>query len=379
MTTRHMASRPLTQCLRNTISTELSSRAIRPFSISARVMRRLRPPAHPRPSHHCERTLIKSGILPIGSRRRRAAMKSSENIPFELLPYQCFQEARKVLSEDREEKLKAIKKEKLRISNLLAQDSSSFKNGEQTKETRLASMRKYLEYLKIQADINDPLIKKRFEDGEGLYHHKPIYRYLAHQKWRSYQWKIVNQRIHQLGVVPDFLPHFEPTADVRLAFGRRNVQPGEYVDSRVSEIPVRLKCYCHGCPVSLPCSQHPNFTDRHISAFIACHKRPARHPWLPPFAQKGSPYHRYITLKRDHFKLKALVQNNKLKPIGRRAGIEGSDIEFKRKKVEPLKRKQKPRGWEAKHSSAKYAPLFKGRGQLFRTIQKQNKVSKRRH
>ena len=29
-------------------------------------------------------------------------------------------------------------------------------------------MRKYLEYLKIQADINDPLIKKRFEDGEGL-------------------------------------------------------------------------------------------------------------------------------------------------------------------------------------------------------------------
>jgi large subunit ribosomal protein L35 len=32
-----------------------------------------------------------------------------------------------------------------------------------------------LEWLKIQADINDPLIKKRFEDGEGteaLFHLK---------------------------------------------------------------------------------------------------------------------------------------------------------------------------------------------------------------
>lgn len=37
---------------------------------------------------------------------------------------------------------------------------------------RLIAMQKYLEELKILADINDPMIKKRFEDGErrrGLY------------------------------------------------------------------------------------------------------------------------------------------------------------------------------------------------------------------
>lgn len=114
-----------------------------------------------------ERQLAKAGINPIGSRRRRAAMKSSDNIPFEQLPYQCFQEARKVLQADREEKLKLIAKERLRISNLVGTDVSQIPGGERQRETRLDSMRRHLEYLKIQADINDPLIKKRFEDGEG--------------------------------------------------------------------------------------------------------------------------------------------------------------------------------------------------------------------
>ena len=110
---------------------------------------------------------MKTGVIPIGSRRRRAALKSSDNIPFEQLPYHCFQEARKVLLADREEKLKMIATERLRISYLLAQDASNTAEGELRKQTRLDSMRQHLEYLKIQADINDPLIKKRFEDGEG--------------------------------------------------------------------------------------------------------------------------------------------------------------------------------------------------------------------
>lgn len=111
---------------------------------------------------------MRSGIIPIGSRRRRAALRTSENIPFEQLPYQCFQEAIKILKTDREEKLKLIQAERLRIANLAMQDPATIKGGERQKQTRLDSMRRYLEYLKIQADINDPLIKKRFEDGEGM-------------------------------------------------------------------------------------------------------------------------------------------------------------------------------------------------------------------
>ena len=115
-----------------------------------------------------ERILMEQGIHPVGSRRRRAAIRTTDNIPFEQLPYHAFQEARKVLQADREEKIELIKKERAKISNLLALDASSLKGGEQMKQRRLDSMRRHLEYLKIQADINDPMIKKRFEDGLGM-------------------------------------------------------------------------------------------------------------------------------------------------------------------------------------------------------------------
>lgn len=40
--------------------------------------------------------------------------------------------------------------------------------GEASKKGKLVAMQKYLEELKILADINDPLVKKRFEDGIGV-------------------------------------------------------------------------------------------------------------------------------------------------------------------------------------------------------------------
>jgi large subunit ribosomal protein L35 len=95
-------------------------------------------------------------------------LKSADNLPFEQLPYQCFQEARKVLQADREEKLQAIEQERARIARLTAQDASTIPGGERQKQIRLDSMSRYLEKLKILADINDPLTKKRFEDGEGM-------------------------------------------------------------------------------------------------------------------------------------------------------------------------------------------------------------------
>lgn len=114
-----------------------------------------------------ERLLQNTGIQPIGSRRRRAALQSSSpNIPFEQLPYQCFQEARKILASDRTEKLQRIEEERRRIAKAQAKDASEC-GGEAAKKGRLVAMHKFLEGLKINADINDPLIKKRFEDGEG--------------------------------------------------------------------------------------------------------------------------------------------------------------------------------------------------------------------
>lgn len=109
---------------------------------------------------------MRMGVKPIGSRRRRAALQTCANIPFEQLPYQCFQEARKILLADREEKLKEIEVERARIARLGEQDAA-VSGGERQKQVRLRSMMERLERLKILADINDPVIKKRYEDGEG--------------------------------------------------------------------------------------------------------------------------------------------------------------------------------------------------------------------
>ena len=103
--------------------------------------------------------------MPIGSRRRRAALQNSNNIPFEQLPYQCFQEARKILQADREEKLKQIEIQRRRIEKVFQATFNA--NPDPSRKGRLVAMQKYLEELKILADINDPMIKKRFEDGEG--------------------------------------------------------------------------------------------------------------------------------------------------------------------------------------------------------------------
>lgn len=118
-------------------------------------------------AHWAERKLVRQGTPPIGSRRRRAAIRTSQNLPFEQLPYQCFQEARAVLAEDRQEKIAAIRKEVAKIRRLEETPADKVVGGERVKIMRLISLRKQLERYKILADINDPIVKRRFEDGLG--------------------------------------------------------------------------------------------------------------------------------------------------------------------------------------------------------------------
>jgi large subunit ribosomal protein L35 len=114
-----------------------------------------------------EGKVMRDGQYPIGSRRRRAALNFTAGIPFEQLPYQCFQEARKVLAEDRAEKVKQIVTQRERIARLVEQDPA-MSGGEKAKQHRIKSMQTELERLKIMADINDPMVKKKFEDGLGM-------------------------------------------------------------------------------------------------------------------------------------------------------------------------------------------------------------------
>ncbi|KAI1350245.1 ribosomal protein YmL35 [Xylaria sp. FL0043] len=370
-------------------------------------------------AHWAERKLMRTGTPPIGSRRRRAAIRSSQNVPFEMLPYQCFQEARKVLQEDRQEKLQALAKELAKIKRLEDTPADQVPGGQRKKDLRLKSLRKFVEELKILVDINDPVVKRRFEDGLGDMN-KPIYRHLAEKKWRGLPYRIITQRIKQLNIVPDALPKFDPVVDVQLYFRRKKVEPGEILDSRVSEVSPRLKVQVFNAgqrlvsvavvDLDVPNAETDSFDRRchYLAANIPIGPdQPSLPlgkvnkdtqlavPWLPAFSQMGAPYHRLAVFvleqkdgatldiaklrelysSRDGFSLKSFQDKFPLKTVGlnifrtiwdegtaavmERAGVPGADIQFKHKRVYSLKGPKKARGWEAKRSKPKYRSLWK--------------------
>lgn len=363
---------------------------------------------------------MRQGTNPIGSRRRRAALQSSANLPFEQLPYQCFQEARKVLLEDRAEKLKEIESMRQKIARVEAQ-SVEEAGGEQVQKSRLRAMQLHLERLKIHADINDPLVKRKFEDGLGMIHvlckllipgthnfsiigdmSKPIYRFLADRKWREYRRKILVQRITQMKVVPDVLPHCDPTVETNLYFNKRQVQPGDFVEAKVSAEAPKLDIQMfergeklvtiavidpdvpnveadsfdfkmHYLAVNVPISA----VNTKVDLSQLAEDSQVVLPWLPPVAQKGSPYHRLSLFvmeqkdsqpldfgavkaqeaDRDNTLLRTLQARYHLKAIGahlfrsqwddttlevmQQIGYSGADVELRRKKVEPLPYKRR--------------------------------------
>ncbi|KAL9109827.1 MAG: hypothetical protein Q9227_005530 [Pyrenula ochraceoflavens] len=398
-----------------------------------------------------EKRLMRAGVNPVASRRRRALMGAeTEKVPFIQLPYQCFQEARKFLLADRKEKLHQIQVMRDRIARLKAQDPA-ISGGELRKKNRLQSMERELEDLKIKADINDPMVKKKFEDGQGDMR-KPIYRFLANRKWREYKRPVLMQRIQQMSVVPDVLPGADPIMEVDLYFGRKRIAPGDFVHSTISEVTPRLHAQLFDpnerlCTIAVVDPDVPNPINdnfKYRCHFLACNipisatkanlnlhdltdttptnkaKDPSAAsnisskaqsevsgsvseaadttleddastamapslpssgpqtilPWLPPHAQKGAPYHRLSTfilhqkdnhpidvdiakkgVRRDGFKLVSFRDRHLLHPIGvhlfrtqfddgmdgvmERAGVSGADVEFRRKRVEPLPYKRR--------------------------------------
>lgn len=229
---------------------------------------------------------------------------------------------------------------------------------------------------------------------------KPIYRFLADRKWREYRRKILVQRITQLKVVPDVTPHCDPILDIKMSFGRKSVQPGDFVDSAVSELPPQLNIQSFEkeqrlVTVVVVDPDVPNLAADSFDSrchFLATNIQlgptapqvdlakladdQVLVPWLPPTAQKGAPYHRLSILvlqqkdntpidkgvalkniRQDDFKARSFMTRHMLHPIGAtlfrtkwddsmtevmtRAGIEGADMELKRVKVEPLPYKRR--------------------------------------
>lgn len=234
---------------------------------------------------------------------------------------------------------------------------------------------------------------------------KPIYRYLAKKKWHSRGRLITLQRITQMSVVPDVLQTMDPTAEISLSFARKAYPPGEFVPSTISEYAPRLSVQVFDkgerlVTVVAVDSDVPNLETNAFDYrchFLACNipispvlnkslnlaRLPDGSetllPWLPPTAQKGSPYHRLSIFVLEHnpgqtidvssakqrlgdgkdFVLRAFVDRHRLNPIGvtmfrtqwdegmdavmQHIGAPGVGEELKRKRVEPLPYKWKPK------------------------------------
>lgn len=203
-----------------------------------------------------------------------------------------------------------------------------------------------------------------------------------------------------MNVIPDVLPHIDPVADVRLSFDSKTIPPGDFVESIKSEKPGTLDIQlfergeklvtiavvdsdvpdvqndafdyrCHFLAVNIPITPtSPSIVLDQLS------ESDVLLPWLAPFAQKGSPYHRLSVfilqqkdnmpldisqakakLSRDGFRLRSFTDRHRLHPFGvtmfrtrwdegmagvmKRADVPGWDIELKRKKVEPLPYKRR--------------------------------------
>lgn len=231
---------------------------------------------------------------------------------------------------------------------------------------------------------------------------KPIYRFLADRKWREYRRKILVQRITQMKVIPDVLPHCDPVVDAKLYFGRDLIQPGEFVNSKVSTTAPKLDVQMfeggnklvtiavvdpdvpnvegdsfdfrmHYLAVNVPLSA----TSTKVDLAKLSTESQVVLPWEPPVAQKGSPYHRlsvFIMEQKDSQPLdfaaikateterhgmsfRPLQTRYHLKAIGahlfrtqwddnmlevmKQIGYPEADVELRRKKVEPLPYKRR--------------------------------------
>jgi large subunit ribosomal protein L35 len=70
---------------------------------------------------------------------------------------------------DRQEKIAKIEQERGRLQRTRDTPAEQINGGEMAKERRITSIENYIEKLKILADINDPEIKRRFEDNQGTF------------------------------------------------------------------------------------------------------------------------------------------------------------------------------------------------------------------
>ncbi|KAI0313044.1 PEBP-like protein [Amylostereum chailletii] len=193
-------------------------------------------------------------------------------------------------------------------------------------ESDRASALERLEILEVMSKVNLPDVRWKAANGMADLS-QPVYRRLVEQRWRKEgALDLLMERLHQMHVIPDVLPDFHPSLDLRitvpsrphnarLAPRHKAVEPGVFVScDRTRKAPRLYTTVFHTDPRLYTLLMiDPDVPDESNAAFttfvhwlqpnvtLPMSNQPLDLPtahtsYIPPHPSRGTPYHRYVLL-----------------------------------------------------------------------------------
>ncbi|KAK3818173.1 MAG: phosphatidylethanolamine-binding protein [Linnemannia gamsii] len=127
-----------------------------------------------------------------------------------------FDEALKVIAEDKAKRLADIKSMEATLAQLTKAAPSA------AKDTEIAALKEKIFKQEAFAEINEPEIQWQFKNGK-VDMSKAVFRYMKGKQFQRETLPVIQQRTTQMFVTPDLLPAFTPSVNVQLDFGAGSI------------------------------------------------------------------------------------------------------------------------------------------------------------
>ncbi|KAG0042999.1 hypothetical protein BGZ83_011947 [Gryganskiella cystojenkinii] len=220
-----------------------------------------------------------------------------------------YDEALKIIAEDKAKRLADIKTLEAKMADLLKAAPSAATNAE------VAALKEQIFKQEAYSEINVPEIQWQFKNGQ-IDMSKAVFRYMKAKQFQRETLPVVQQRITQMFVTPDLLPPFTPSLDVQMDFGteKKYFETGSYLlpgqtiqepEIDVTTFHPEQKLYTialidpdvpdvekqtfmqklHWVISNVPLSATSTKVSKDTSDIIL--------PYVPPHPAKGTKYHRY--------------------------------------------------------------------------------------
>ncbi|KAF9910063.1 hypothetical protein EC991_007394 [Linnemannia zychae] len=127
-----------------------------------------------------------------------------------------FDEALKVIAEDKARRLADVKNMEATLAQLVKAAPSA------AKDTEIAALKEKIFKQEAFAEINEPEVQWQFKNGK-IDMSKAVFRYMKGKQFQRETLPVIQQRTTQMFVTPDLLPAFTPSVNVQLDFGAGSI------------------------------------------------------------------------------------------------------------------------------------------------------------